>query len=275
MSFWSSFCSGVSTAWRATVTVVSNAAVTVGKFCREKVVPVLSATATKIGEGIETVGKKLQKWSRDIISRRSTRDEKTGQLKTEADGEREREIIESLRCDANESFGPIVSDMLMKSAEMYNDMKQQWEAEFKDLDLSRESYDTQKSRQRLRNAVKDKIQSEISPSCGRFKDIMRAPAGSAAREEAYNSFLEWILKKVQETFDETVDAIFSEQIKRLFDKVEDYITMNEKQSQNEVSELKKIIAEEESGVAAKAAVIAESCAMLQKCDYLADVLETN
>lgn len=271
-SFCSSVCSVVSTACRATVNTISRVADKVGTFCKEKVAPTIRNGVDKLGTAIAAVGTKMQKKKTKIVEAAPTRDN-SGQIKTKTDGEREREMIDFLRRDANEAFDPIVSDMLIESARLYNDMKNQWEAEFKDLDLSRQVYDIQKARERLRDVVKNEVKRVVSPSDRRFKDIMSLPAGSKAREEATDSFIQWIIKRVRVTFNETVDAIFSEQIDNLFDKVEDYVTVSEKQSQKEVTKLKDLVAEEESGAAAKGAVIAESYAMLQKCDYIAEVLE--
>ena len=271
-SFCSSVCSVVSTACRATVNTISRVADKVGTFCKEKVAPAIRNGVDKLGTAIAAVGTKMQKKKTKIVEAAPTRDH-SGQIKTKTDGEREREMIDFLRRDANESFDPIVSDMLIESSRLYNDMKNQWETEFQDLDLSRESYDIQKARERLRNVVKNEVKRVVSPSDRRFKDIMSLPAGSSAREEATESFIQWIIKRVRVTFNETVDVIFSEQIEHLFNKVEDYVSMSEKQSQKEVAKLKDLVAEEESGAAAKGAVIAESYAMLQKCDYIAEVLE--
>ena len=277
MGWFSSFCSsvwsGVSDACDKALVTVGRAVVKVQDFCEKKVAPVLKKAGERCGQAFVTLGEKLGGKKEDIINVLPTRNT-CGQIDPGDAMKKERELIDMLRGEAITSLSKIESEMLNESVKMYNDMKIQWENEFEDLDLSRELYDVKIARKRLKDVVKNKVKSMISPSERRFKDIMSLPAGSDSRVCATEVFINWIVKSARKTLNETVDAIFKEQIESLFDKVEDYVTMSEKQSQKEVDELKKLVAEEKSGAAAKEAVMAESYAMLQKCDYLSDILES-
>lgn len=275
MGFWSSVCSGFSSACSSVRSWTAKAVNATKTFVETKVAPAIDRALVNVGRAIQDIGEKMQGRKQSVVYETDSGRGSDGKtLSKDALLQERNRLVGPIKKDIVNYFEPLALKMAYESGSIYNEMRRQWEEQFEGLDLSREGYDIQQAQMRIKHAVEDKVKAVVTPSDPHFLAIAMEQKGTKERELAYDAFVSELKSKVCECFDRIVETIFKEQIENLFKKLEDHVSSSEKQMKKTVEELKKLVEQDKTGIKAKDGVICEAVAMIHKCDYLSDMLET-